>query len=81
MTPENALPPGIRRSLSGWEAVPDTVGRSRAAVCRYTRGGETLFLKAETASAQSRTERDMLLWLSGKVPVPRVLAVEEAAGV
>lgn len=38
MTPENALPPGIRRSLAGWEAVPDTVGRSRAAVCRYTRG-------------------------------------------
>lgn len=81
MTPENALPPGIRRSLAGWEAVPDTVGRSRAAVCRYTRGGETLFLKAETASAQSRTERDMLLWLSGKVPVPRILAAEEAAGV
>lgn len=81
MTPEKALPPGIRRSLSGWEAVPDTVGRSRAAVCRYTRGGETLFLKAETASAQSRAERDMLLWLSGKVPVPRVLAAEEAAGV
>ncbi len=70
------LPPEIARQLQNKEYTADTVGKSGAEVLLY----EHAVLKIEDCTQESKRERDMLCWLSQKLPVPRVLAWAEEEG-
>lgn len=67
------IPEGIQRHLNGGFSL-DTVGKSGSQVLCFA----DRVLKVQPAGEEADTERDMLHWLNGRLPVPRILCAEEA---
>lgn len=63
------LPSIINRHIGAETPKADTIGRSNAGVYLY----DNFVLKVQPSSDESRAEHDALVWLNGKVPVPRVI--------
>ena len=80
MTVTDTFPDEIRKRLSGYEAVKDDIGRSSASVLRFTGNSDSCFLKIQEISPESIRERDILTFLSGKLPVPEIFAYSEQDG-
>lgn len=75
------LPPAIARVVGSRRVERVTLGRSSAAVFRL-RGRTTLYLKSRAPGPgrSLREERDRLLWIGGRLPVPEVAAWAEDRG-
>ncbi len=67
------LPNQIKRHLLGWQCTQNDIGCSQAKVYRFISEKEVLYLKVEPKSGELEKEYKKLLWLEGKLPVPRVL--------
>jgi aminoglycoside 3'-phosphotransferase-3 len=74
------LPGKITSRILGYNCIRDHVGCSSAGVFRYDRSGDTLYLKITKVSDEIRRERDLLIWLRDKLPVPEVVHYEEQDG-
>lgn len=72
-----SFPSEITARLSGYTCTKDRIGCSSAGVFRYEHNGDELYLKITEVSDEIRRERDLLVWLKGKVPVPDVVYYEE----
>src|SRR5260221_14189416 len=74
------LPVGLRHDLEDVTASPILIGESGVNVYRLqVANAPTRFLKiaTKTARRELHVERARLVWLQGKLPVPRVLYFEE----
>ncbi len=67
------LPNRINKHLIGLQGVQNKIGCSQAKVYRYATKDKVIFLKVEPKSGELEKEYKNLLWLEGKLPVPRVL--------
>lgn len=72
--------------LRGYQRTPDSRGQSPARVYALTGRQPTLYLKTSDSRCQGTSydvgrEKDLLLWLQGRLPVPEVLHYEEHDGV
>jgi kanamycin kinase/aminoglycoside 3'-phosphotransferase-3 len=67
------FPINLQTRLEGYASKTDTIGESSASIIRFTNGVETVYLKSDEKIAELRCERDILRWLSNKLPVPEVL--------
>ncbi|MCE9635888.1 MAG: aminoglycoside 3'-phosphotransferase [Planctomycetes bacterium] len=72
------LPPPVARAVAGRSAEPIGLGMSSARVFRFkAKRGATLYLKVRRVSGAGPSlaaERDRLLWVAGRLPVPEVVA-------
>ena len=66
------LPEQIKRHLLNMKCEQNKTGCSQADVYRYQSAEDVLYLKIARADGEIRRERDLLLWLNGKLPVPEV---------
>ncbi len=70
------LPQDLQEMLGAWRFEANTIGCSSSHVYRVSSpaSGEAAYLKVQPATEDDmRSERDALLWLQGRLPVPRVL--------
>jgi len=74
------LPSQIKRHLTSMKYDQIKVGCSSANVYRYSNGRNVLYLKISKADDEIRREHDLLVWLSGKLPVPEVKCWHEQDG-
>ncbi len=81
--------PRLSRQLSQlikhYQVVPVSVGESPAHVYKLIGPGETLYLKISDEAYQGTTydverEKEVMVWLKGKLPVPEVLHFERYEG-
>ena len=82
MTPYPQLPGELNLLIQNYRFVKDTIGMSPAGVYKLLGDGGNLYLKVSTSEFHGTTydvqrEKDVLLWLEGKLPVPQVLAYTE----
>ncbi|MCI8623843.1 MAG: aminoglycoside 3'-phosphotransferase [Provencibacterium sp.] len=70
------IPERIRQLTAGRPFTADTVGMSGAQILCF----EDRVLKLEAISDESDHEREMLAWLEGKLPVPKILCAESRDG-
>lgn len=77
---QEPLPDDIRAALSGFDFSRDQMGLSKAEVICCWKGEARCFLKIEAVGEESLRERQMLHWLQGRLPVPRILAEAEQSG-
>ena len=75
-TSEITFPESIAKHLKNQNFHADEIGRSDSSVLVFP----DCVLKIEKTSELSDTEHEMLLWLDGKLPVPRVIAFERENG-
>ena len=66
------LPKKISGQISGLKYTIDDMGKSGADILMFA----DMVLKIEKNSASSENERELLVWLDGKLPVPKVLEFE-----
>ena len=71
------IPNRIQRIIGSRTGTANNVGLSGSSVMVYN----DCVLKAETQTPQTDSAAQMFLWLQGKVPVPRILAMENADGI
>lgn len=76
----SSFPAEITARLSGYTCTKDRIGCSSAGVFRYEHNDDVLYLKITGVSDEIRRERDLLVWLKGKVPVPDVVYYGEQDG-
>ena len=74
------LSTGLSANLSDYTRTKDRIGCSSAGVYRYERNGDVLYLKIAEVSDEIRRERDLLVWLKGRAPVPDVVHYGEQDG-
>ena len=70
------LPPRIAAKIEGKHYTPDTIGMSGANILYF----DDMVLKIERACEESKRALEMLHWLAGRLPVPRILAAETDHG-
>ena len=75
---ELKLPATLAARLDGYVCERNTIGMSTASVYKFQNNDETLFLKVDKSLKKVARERDVLLWLKNKTPVPEVVYYEEA---
>ncbi len=75
-----SLPAEIIARLSGYACTKDSVGCSSAGVFRYENNDDILYLKVTEVSNEIRREKDLLIWLKDRVPVPDVVCYVEQNG-
>ncbi|GAB3803688.1 aminoglycoside O-phosphotransferase APH(3')-IIIa [Spirosoma humi] len=78
------LPKPIARFLGKARLVSDTVGESPCPVYRFKRGNDAFFLKMcsrlySPTTFSVQREADVLVWLSGRLNVPEVVAVAQSS--
>ena len=73
---EIGIPLSVAEHLENGEYCADDIGRSDSTVLMFS----DRVLKMEKTSALSDGEHEMLLWLDGKLPAPRVIAFERENG-
>ena len=73
---EIRIPLSVAELLGDEEYCADEIGRSDSTVLMFS----DRVLKIEKTSALSDGEHEMLLWMDGKIPAPRVLAFERENG-
>ncbi|UUZ89362.1 aminoglycoside 3'-phosphotransferase [Paenibacillus sp. P25] len=73
------IPQALAERTRGYSWEQITLGMSEASVFRLQDDGNTYYLKIQPNRAVEHLwqERDRLLWLQGKLPVPEVLAYEQ----
>lgn len=79
------LPDSIARLVDGASLLADTIGESPCHVYSFRRRGERFFLKTSPAAYAATTysvrrEAQLLDWLTGRLSVPEVVAVDESEG-
>lgn len=67
------LPNQIKKHVLGMKYEQNNVGCSQAGVYRFFSATEVLYLKVEPKSGDLKTEYNNMLWLQGKIPVPRII--------
>jgi len=72
----NNLPQRIAKQVNGLVWYCDTIGRSGSAIWLY----DNMVLKIEKASSSSANEKQLLEWLDGKLPVPKIIEYETRDG-
>ncbi|HAI86164.1 MAG TPA: hypothetical protein DCL63_04150 [Firmicutes bacterium] len=75
-----SFPAELTAILSGYTCTKDRIVCSSSKVFRYERNKDVLYLKITQVSNEIRTEKDLLIWLKDKVPVPNVLYYGETDG-
>ncbi len=70
---ELLLPDIIKKHLDGMQCTQNEVGCSQASVYRYFSETKVLFLKVEPKSGELEKEYKNLSWMSGRLPVPRMI--------
>lgn len=70
------LPEKIKSILNSSDCISDTVGMSKASVLIF----EDKVLKIDQICEESENERDVMLWLKDRLPVPEVLCHEISGG-
>ncbi len=70
------LPAPIRQWTDGLPYQTDSIGMSGSQVLIYPE----MVLKIQPANIEAEKERQMFKWLTGKLPIPRLLACEEKDG-
>lgn len=71
-----SLPKSIQTRINGYHAEQEQIGESGQDVYRLLGERQTLYLKIaknDHARAQLQIETDRMIWLDGRLPVPRVL--------
>ena len=73
-----SLPQKIKQLISGKNFNSDDIGKSNAKVLMF----DDCVLKIEPRSASNEKSIEVLRWLQGKLPVPKILAyeIDQAAG-
>lgn len=71
------LPPAIEALVQGRPYIQDTIGMSGATILCYS----DMVLKIQPQSTEAHRELAAMAWLSGKLPVPKILHAEVAEGV
>ncbi|MDF2544232.1 MAG: aminoglycoside phosphotransferase [Herbinix sp.] len=71
---ELLLPDQIKNHIVGMEYEQINVGCSQAGVYKYYSAKEVYYLKVEPKSGELDKEYKNMLWLNGKLPVPRIIA-------
>lgn len=79
---EYILPYRLKHIINNYSIVRDTVGMSPAKVFKLVRDKDILYLKISHKSFRGTTyevkrEKDIMLWLEGKISVPEVIHFEE----
>jgi len=77
---EPKRPSGLCDLLTGFTCTKDRVGCSAAGVYHYLREDVSCYLKIDMANAELTREYQVMHWLDGKLPVPRVLYFGETDG-
>lgn len=72
----NNLPKKILRKTSGLSWVGDTAGKSDSNIRLF----DDMVLKIEKTSRSSEREKNLLEWLDGKLPVPKIIEAENRDG-
>lgn len=72
------ISPELKKLIEKYRCVKDTEGMSPAKVYKLVGENENLYLKMTDSRYKGTTydverEKDMMLWLEGKLPVPKVL--------
>ncbi len=75
------ISPELKKLIEKYRCVKDTEGMSPAKVYKLVGENENLYLKMTDSRYKGTTydverEKDMMLWLEGKLPVPKVLHFE-----
>ncbi len=70
---ELLLPSQILKHISGMQCEQNTIGCSEARVYNFFSATEAVYLKVAPKSGELETEYKNLLWLQGKLPVPRII--------
>ncbi len=70
------LPKTIQEKIGAQSYTQDTIGMSGATILLF----DTMVLKIQQESPEARTERQMLQWLGGRLPVPEILCHEIVDG-
>lgn len=76
------ISPQLNKLIKKYRCIKDTEGMSPAEVYKLVGGNENLYLKMTDSRYKGTTydverEKDMMLWLKGKLPVPEVLYFEQ----
>jgi aminoglycoside 3'-phosphotransferase III len=74
------FPAELDAHLSSYTYTKDRIGCSSAGVFRYEHNSDVMYLKVAEVSDEIRRERDLMVWLKGKMPVPDVLYYGEQDG-
>ena len=70
------IPECISNIINGLEWNKDSIGKSNSTVVLF----EEMVLKIERVSRSSEHELELLGWLEGKLPVPKIIAAERQNG-
>lgn len=70
--PPAKLPDDLAALLDGYTCTQNRVGCSSAGVYRYSGGAGSLYLKTDKSGGGLRREQEILRWLEGKLPVPKI---------
>jgi len=70
----------LAEMLNGYSFVIDELGESSAKVYRCHKNDETFYLKIAAADKTFKCEYQMLTWLDGKLPVPKIKYWHEQDG-
>ncbi|MCL1862591.1 MAG: aminoglycoside 3'-phosphotransferase [Defluviitaleaceae bacterium] len=71
------LPNEIKKHVSGMKVDQNEVGYSSANVYRFYDENNSYFLKINDANDEFKREVDLLDWLEGKLPVPKIICRHE----
>lgn len=79
------ISPQLEKLIDKYRCIKDTEGMSPAKVYKLVGENENLYLKMTDSKYKGTTydvkrEKDMMLWLEGKLPVPEVLYFEQHEG-
>lgn len=75
---EGKLPPALADRLAGYSCEQNTVGESSTSVFKFQNDEKTLFLKVDKSIDKIARERDVLIWLEDKLPIPKMVEYLEA---
>ena len=70
------LPARLAARLDGYVCEQNIIGMSTASVYKFQKNSEILFLKIDKNFNKIAQERDILIWLKNKLPVPEVIYYE-----
>lgn len=67
------LPKLIKKHVLGMNIEQNNVGYSQTAVYKFFSSTEVFYLKVEPKSGYLKMEHNNILWMHGKIPVPRII--------
>ncbi len=70
------IPPNIKQLIKDQRYNLDTIGMSASKIMIF----DDMVLKIQPEGAEAENERRIMKWLHGKIPVPELLACEQASG-